>query len=111
MVLVVKMMASELSLHLVCKRDIESWDVVVEEVYELIIGHDDQDVRPGGREFGSEFSKGFFGVGPKLFLDVERGSGPCGMGRHPVMKSHEVLPLSTGLHENVRGMTCRQGVY
>jgi hypothetical protein len=65
---VTKLMPGKMAVDLVGQSHEESWNVVPKKVYELIISDDDEDIRPGFVEIGTQSSERGFGVTSESFL-------------------------------------------
>jgi hypothetical protein len=65
---IVKLMPGKLPLNLVSESDEKRRDVVPKKIDELIIGHDDEDVRLGLLEIGTQSGERGFGIPSELFL-------------------------------------------
>ena len=65
---IMKLMPGKLPLNFVSESDEKCRDVIPKEVYELIISHDDEDIRLGSLEIRTQRCERGLGVSPEVFL-------------------------------------------
>src|SRR5690606_37217090 len=81
------------------------------KIYELIVGDHDQYVRLGGFEIGAQYGECRFGVLAKFLLLRERRPARRTLGRHTVVKIHEIFPLPARFKKDVGSMArCQSGI-
>jgi hypothetical protein len=84
---------AELAAGLRADAEAERWDVVVEEVHELVVGYQQQGVRPRRLDHLAEQPEGAGDVGGEALAELGGGSLGIAARHHGVVEVHEVGPL------------------
>jgi hypothetical protein len=63
-----KLVPGELSLDFIGDRYKKGWDIIPEKIDKLVVGYNDQDIRPGLLHIGAEHGKSILGILSELFL-------------------------------------------
>ena len=100
-ILVGKLVARKLPFDLIPKGDEKGRYIVKEEIHELVVGDHDQDVWFRPFEVGTQDGERGFSIRSKFSLRFERGLFTGCVGRHPVVKIHELFPFRPGLEQNI----------